>query len=560
MAISTSPSRRGLFDRLARNDRTIALFLMATPLAMLGLFFLYPLASIVLRALTRPEGGLGFGNFVRVASLAHIPKVILNSVMMGLAATLVCLVLGFAIAFMLHRTRIPAKNAVRLALLLPMLAPSLVQALGLIFMFGRNGLVNNYLGLDIQIYGFWGLLLANCMYALPQAVMIIEASLRRSDARLYEAALLMGASRWRQFCDITLPATKFGLISAGFVIFTVSITDFGNAAVIGGNFQVLAMEIYTQVVGQMDFSMGAVVGILLLLPTLLAVYIQRIANQRQFGSTSESAISVRPDRSLARDLPLGLVVYATAAVIALVVATVVFASFVKLWPYRLDLTLANYNISMAGGYSSLWSTLLISLETALIGSLLLFMLSLAQRELRPSMARLVYFLAIVPVGVPGLVLGLSYVLSFNVATSTLSILYGSAFLIAICNFYHYHSQGFLTMVTGIRAVPARLEETVLCLGGNNMHRLRDTILPFMAPTLLSVFFFLFMRAMVTLSAAIFLVTPHISVAAVTVVRLDQGGKSTQAAAFSVCIMLAVLVAMLAMRLTTRLALQRTPIQ
>ena len=138
-------------------------------------------------------------------------------------------------------------------------------------MFGRNGLINNWLGLNIQIYGFWGLLLANCMYGLPQAVMIIEASLRRSDARLYEASLLMGASRWRQFCDVTLPATKFGLISAAFVIFTVSITDFGNAAVIGGNFQVLAMEIYIQVVGQMDFNMGAVVGITLL-PTLLAVY------------------------------------------------------------------------------------------------------------------------------------------------------------------------------------------------------------------------------------------------------------------------------------------------
>ncbi|WP_288950681.1 transposase [uncultured Paracoccus sp.] len=245
-----------------------------------------------------------------------------------------------------------------------------------------------------------------------------------------------------------------------------------------------------------------------------------------------------------------------ARVVALVVATVVFASFVRLWPYRMELTLANYNISMAGGYSSLWSTLLISFETALIGSVLLFMLALAQRELSAGAARLVYFLAIVSVGVPGLVLGLSYVLSFNAPGPVLGALYGSSFLIAICNFYHYHSQGFLTMVTGIRAVPQRLEETVLCLGGNNLHRLRDTILPFMAPTLVSVFFFLFMRAMVTLSAIIFLVSPQLSVAAVTVVRLDQAGRSTQAAAFSVCIMLSVLMAMLAMRLSMRLITRR----
>ncbi|MFN8683166.1 ABC transporter permease subunit [Paracoccus sp. P2] len=556
MMVAPNPrARRGVLDRLARNDRAITLLLLIVPLGMLALFFLYPLFGIIRRALTGAEG-LGFENFVRVASLPHIPRVVLNSVTVGLATTLVCITLGFAIAFMLHRTRIPGKNLVRLALILPLLAPSLVQALGLIFMFGRNGLVNNWLGLDIQIYGFWGLLLANCMYALPQAVLIIETSLRRSDARIYEASLLMGASRWRRFIDITLPATKFGLISAAFVIFTVSITDFGNAAVIGGNFQVLAMEIYTQVVSQMDFNMGAVVGIMLLLPTLLAVYIQRIANQRQFGGSSESAIPVQPDRVLSRDIPLATVVYVTAGVVALIVATVVFASFVRLWPYRMELTLANYNISMAGGYSSLWSTLLISFQTALIGSVLLFMLALAQRELVGGTARLVYFLAIVPVGVPGLVLGLSYVLSFNVPGPVLGALYGSSFLIAICNFYHYHSQGFLTMVTGIRAVPQRLEETVLCLGGNNLHRLRDTILPFMAPTLVSVFFFLFMRAMVTLSAIIFLVSPQLSVAAVTVVRLDQAGRSTQAAAFSVCVMLSVLMAMLAMRLSMRLITRR----
>lgn len=545
--------QRSPLERLTRNDRAIGLILMIAPIAMLALFFLYPLVKIILRSLTETDGSLGLGNFLHVFTLSHIPTVILNSIRIGLSTTIICVTLGFAIAYMLHRTRIPGKNLIRLSLLLPMLAPSLVQALGLIFLFGRNGLANKYLGLDIQIYGFWGLLLANCMYALPQAVMIIEASLRRSDARQYEAAVLMGASRWSRFVDLTLPASKFGLISAGFVIFTVSITDFGNAAVIGGNYQILAMEIYTQVVGQMNFNMGAVVGIMLLMPTLLAIYIQRIANQRQFGGTSESAIPVKPDYAPARDVPLAMAVYAAGAVIALVVGTVIYASFIQLWPYRMNFTLANYNITMAGGYDSLKLTLLISLETALIGTLLLFMLSLAQRGLNPNAARILYFLAIIPVGVPGLVLGLSYVLSYNVSGSVLGLLYGSTFLIAMSNFYHYHSQGFLTMVTGIRAVPPQLEETVLCLGGSNIHRLRDTILPFMTPTLIAVFFFLFMRAVVTLSAVIFLVTPQISVAAVTVVRLDQAGKSTQAAAFSVCIMASVLTAMLAMRLATKFA-------
>lgn len=535
--------------RLAGQDRLFFLFCLVTPLSALALFFLYPLSQIIRRSLTQGDGSLGLGNYAGVFELSHIPRVIGNSLLIGGATTLVCVVLGFSIAFMLRRTQIRGKRLIRVILLLPMLAPSLVQALGLIFLFGRNGLINKYLHLDIQIYGFWGLLIANCMYALPQAVMILETSLRRSDARPYDAALLLGASRWRRFVDITFPSAKFGLISAAFVVFTVSVTDFGNAAVIGGTYQVLAMEIYTQVVGQMNFNMGAVVGIMLLLPTLLAIYIQRVANQRQFGGSSESAVPVARDFVPLRDLPLGFVVHAAGVVILAVVATVVYASFVKLWPYRLDFTLANYDISMAGGYDSLWATFAISLETAAIGTLALFLLALAQRQLGPAAARIVYFLAIVPVGVPGLVLGLSYVLSFNVPGSVLGALYGSAFIIAICNFYHYHSQGFLTMVTGIRSIPKSLEETVTCMGGSNLHALRDAVMPVMTPTLVSVFFFLFMRAMVTLSAVIFLITPSMTVAAVTVMRLDQGGKSTQAAAFSVCIMATVLVATLVMHAT-----------
>lgn len=104
-----------------------------------------------------------------------------------------------------------------MALALPLLAPSLVQGLGLIFIFGRNGLISQWFGISINPYGFYGLLMANVLYALPQVVLIIQAALRQSDARLYEAAEVMGANGWEKFRDITLPNAKFGLVSAGFV-------------------------------------------------------------------------------------------------------------------------------------------------------------------------------------------------------------------------------------------------------------------------------------------------------------------------------------------------------
>lgn len=527
-------------------ERLFQRVVLLVPLAGLALFFLYPLAIVIWRSLLQRDGAVGFGNYREILALDHLWRVVWNSMVMSGLTALICVSLGLVIAYAMSRSRIPLRWLVSLALILPLLAPSLVQALGLIFMFGRNGLLNYLTGMQMQIYGLPGLVIANSMYALPQAVMILAVALRYADRRQYDAALVLGASPWRRFVDITLPSLRFGLLSAGFVCFTVTITDFGNAAVIGGNYRVLASEIYAQVVGQMNFNMGAVVGILLLIPTLLAFYLEKVAAQR--GGTQEGAIPVEPDRWAPRDIPLWAASYMTALFLIAIVAVVIFASFVQLWPYKMSLTLKNYNITTHGGYDPLWTSLYASLITATFGTLMLFALVLAQRKMSRGPARLVYLLAIIPVGVPGLVLGLSYVLSFNVKPVFPGILYGSALLIAFCNFYHYHSQGFLTMVTGVRNVPRQLEETVTTIGGGVWANLRDAIIPIMVPTLISVFFFLFMRGMVTLSAVIFLITPKLSVGAVSVMRLDQAGSSTQAAAFSVLIMLTVLAAMGLMRL------------
>lgn len=550
--MSRSPAR----PRPSAEGRLLFWVSMVVPLAGLAMFFVFPTAIIVRRSLTLPEGGLGFGNYIQTLSQAHIWRVLGNSLLMSGLTTLICVVLGFAIAYALQRTRMPFRWLVSLALVLPLLAPSLVQALGLIFLFGRNGLINQWFGWGIQIYGLPGLVISNAMYALPQAVMILTASLRHSDTRQYDAAMVLGASPWRRFRDITLPGARFGLLSAAFVCFTVTITDFGNAAVVGGNFRVLATEIYAQVVGQMNFNMGAVIGMLLLIPTLLAFYIEKVAARRESGN--ESAIPVRPNRAWKRDLPLGAIAHATALFLIVVVATVVFASFVRLWPYRLEMTFRNYNITQSNGYAPLWTSLYASALTAGIGTLLLFALTLTQRQLGRGLAKAIYLLAIVPVGVPGLVLGLSYVLAFNTQAVFPGILYGSVLLIALCNFYHYHSQGFLTMVAGIRTVPPALEETVTCMGGGPLRGIRDAVLPVMGPVLVAVFFFLFMRAMVTLSAVIFLITPRVSVAAVSVLHLDQAGFTTQAAAFSVCIMAVVLLALGMMKLLLRLLERRVP--
>jgi len=545
---TAASSPGGLAARLAGTpEQWLTRVCVAIPALALILFFGYPLLTIFWQSFVQWDGTLGLDNYAAIPSTPGLVTAGVNSLSISLSTTLVCILLGFPIAYALERSPIRFKSWIRLSLLLPLLAPSLVQGLGLLFLLGRNGLLYQWTGIEQNIYGYWGLLLSDVFYALPQAIMIIQAALRNADARYYDAATVMGASPRQQFFHITLPNCKFGLLSAAFVVFTITITDFGNAAVIAGDYRVLATEIFSQVSGQQNFGMGSVVGIILLLPALLSVYIERVASQKQFGGSSESRIPLRPAPARWRDALLGLVTHATALAIWAIIAVVVFASFVKLWPYNMSLTLANFHVNIASGYQPIWTTLYVSVAAALIGIVLLFLLAYGVRNLQGRVAKAIYLMAVLPVGVPGLVLGLSYIFTFNDPMYPLHWLYGSALLIALCNFYHYHTQGFLTMATGMRMVPQALEEAAACLGGKVRHVMGDAILPVIAPTVLAVFFFLFMRSMVTLSAVIFLVTPQLNVAAVSVMHLNEAGFVSQAAAFSTIIILVVAAAMLMMR-------------
>ncbi|MCA8093710.1 ABC transporter permease subunit [Burkholderia anthina] len=545
---ATVPASGARLSRLWSKGLRVAM--VAVPLTGLALFFLYPLAVIAFRSLLDGDGRVGLANYAALWQAPDIIQSAWHSVVLSVATTMVSIVLGFLIAFTLYRSRLPAANAIRATLLLPMLAPSLMQGLGILFLLGRNGLVHQWTGWDVEIYGFWGLLISDVIYALPQAVLIIGAALAQSDARQYDAANVLGATRRQQFFALTLPNAKFGLLSAAFVVFTVTITDFGNAVVIGGDYHVLATEIYSQVSGQMNFSMGSAVGIVLLLPSLASVYIERIASQRQFGSASESRVPVTPSANRTRDALLGLACLVALFPVVAAVATVVFASFVHLWPYKLDLTLANYRGELSGGYGAIATSLEISAAAAALGVCLLFALSYGARRMPGAVSRLIYTAAVLPAAVPGMVIGLAYILAFNSGPLG-AWLYGSATIIVLCNFYHYHTQGFLAMSTGMRAVPGALEEVVDCLGGGLRHTLKDAVLPFVAPTAVSVFFFLFMRSMVTLSAVVFLVTPSLNLASVAVMQLDENGFVSQAAAYSTCIMVVTSIALGMMRLCAK---------
>jgi iron(III) transport system permease protein len=515
------------------------------------LFLVAPILIVFLKSFEVSSGVYGLDNYVNTMSESHFWRVVVNSLGLASTVTVIAVSLAFVFAYAIQRSKMPGKKVFSIIAMLPVFAPSLVQALGLVFLLGRNGVVNRWFDLEIEIYGFWGVVIADVIYAFPQAFLLLSAALAVADSRPYEAARMLGASKKRIFFDVTLPGVKFGLISSIFLVFTITITDFGNAMVIGGDFSVLATEIYNQVAGQMNFNLGSVVAIILLVPVIIAFLIERFLGSQNKDHVSDNTSPLVAKSNPVFDSFMFIVATMICGAILTVVAIVVYASFVKLWPYNMAFTLDNYSFDSQGGAKPIFTSIYVSLTAAFIGVIMVVSSAYVVNKSKGFVIDAINFFSILPAAIPGMVLGIAYIFFFNDPNNPLTIIYGSIFILAINSVYHFHAQGFLSATTGLKQISNTFDETSACLGANRSTTIRKITVPLLLPVILTIGIFFFMRSMVTLSSVIFLVSPSVNLAAVSVMLLDDAGNSTQAAAFSTLIILVVLIALGIMNLILR---------
>lgn len=533
------------------SDKLVLYGLAVAVAVPLFVFVVLPLSSILMRSFSTPEG-IGLGNYAQYFSDERFVGIVGNTLLVSACATTITIVLAYGFAYAMHRSAMPFKPVLGIIALVPLFAPSLVQALGVLFLLGRNGIINRVFDLGIDIYGFWGIVVSDVFYSFPHAYLILSAALAVADARLYESARTLGASDLRIFFTVTLPSTKYGLMSAIFIVFTIVITDFGNPMVIGGDYDVLATEIYNQVSGQANFEMGAVIGMVLLVPAAIAVAVEKWVTRRQYtviGAHSQP-LSIRPSRRF--DMAMFGYALLICLGIASVIGIVFFASLVKLWPYDMSLSLRHYAFDVQNGMQPLWTSIIVSLMAAVIGIFFVVGGAYVIHKIRSRWVGILYFMSILPAAVPGMVLGLGYILAFNDPANPVYVIYGTLVILAVCNVYHYHAQGFLIATTSVKQVSDTFDEASATLGAGFMRTMRSITLPIIWPSVISVGVFFFVRSMVTLSAVIFLITPSTQLAAVSVLLLDDAGNQNQAAAFSVCIMLVVVTVLVMFRLLLKI--------
>ncbi len=524
--------------RLGRDE-----WLMGGGLLVLALYLavtlLLPLALMLAKSLEDREGAfVGLANFAHYFANPALSGAIGNSLWVSALATLIVIVLAFGYAYALTRSCIPFKSFFRLVAMVPLLAPSLLSAIALIYLFGNQGGLKNWL-FGASIYGPIGIVIGSVFWTFPHALIILMTALSTADARLYEASESLGASAWRTFMIVTLPSARYGLISAVFVTFTLIITDFGVPKVIGGQFNMLATDIYKQVVGQQNFQMGAVVSLILLLPALLAFFVERWAQRRQTSALSSRAVLYQPKPRPARDLALLGLVSVVVVLILGILGMAAFASLAKLWPYNLSLTLSHYDFSTAdgGSWASYVNSTRMAFYTAVFGSIVVFTGAYLVEKtwVAKPLRTATHLLALIPMAVPGMVLGLAYIFFFNAPGNPLNFLYGGMTILVLATIAHFYTVSHLTALTALKQLDPEFESVSASLKTPFYRTAWRVTTPMCLPAILDIAIYFFVNAMTTVSAVVFLYSPNTTLASVAVLNMDDAGDTAAAAAMAMLI-------------------------
>ena len=508
---------------------------------LLVIFVVLPLLSLFRKAFEGQDGEFaGLGNFVTYFTTPNLINSLFNTIYISTVSMLIAVTLAFLYAYAITRTGVRFKGFFKFTSMLPLFAPTMMLGIGLIYLFGNKGLVTQ-LGLDLPLYGSLGIIISEVIYVFPQAFLVLLVSFSFADNRLFEVAEVMGTGPVKRFFTITLPSVKYGLISSLFIAFSLSFTDFGAPKVVGGNYNVLATDIYKRVVGQQDFEMGAVVGLILMLPAIFSFAVDRFTQNKNQSTVSSKTVDfiIKPNR--VRDGAFMVYCVVVNLLIFLLIGTVLYASLVKLWPYDNTLTLLHFfkESPATGGISSYFNSVKVSFLTAIIGSALVFINAYLIEKMRKAqlIRQCAYFLSILPLALPGLAIGISFIFFFNTPGNPLNFLYGSMWILVFANLVHFYSVPFVTVTSSLKKLDKEFEIVSEAMRVPFYKTFFMVTIPMCLPAILEVAVYFFVNAMVTISAVVFLYPADFKLASIAIVNMEDAGDIAPAAALSVLIML-----------------------
>jgi len=554
---------RGLF----RGDRFVS-GAVGLLVASIAIFTAWPVLTMLSQAFM-PRGDIGVMDSLldrvvdrKIWGLACVTSsvgcgVFWNTLILAISTATAATTLGLCFALIVTRTAFPARRAMRLLTILPIITPPFVIGLGLILIFGRSGVVNQIVesvsGVQLGrwIYGFSGVFLAQVFSFTPTAFLVLIGVVEGISPTMEEASETLRANKMRTFRSVTLPLMVPGLANAWLVCFVESLADFGNPIVLGGSYGVLSTEIFFAVVGaQQDFGRAAVLAGIMLVVGLCAFLGQRAV----VGKRSYVSVTGKGDGGLQQTLPkpVKIVAFAIAipwAILTITVYTMAMAgAFVRVWGRDWTFTLSHFERAFAlewspsgqllfsgGAWHSLFTTIQLAAIaapiTAGIGLLAAWVLTRQRFAGRTALE----FALMLTFAVPGTVIGVAYILTFNIPPLEIT---GTAIILVACFVFRNLPVGVRSGVAAMSQLDKSLDEAAITLRASTFRALRTVVLPLLKPAIVTALVYSFVRAMTTVSAVIFLVSAQYEMATVFIINRVINGDYGLAIAY--CAVLIVL--------------------
>ncbi|WP_145040477.1 ABC transporter permease subunit [Paenibacillus sp. Y412MC10] len=504
---STKPEMRVIF--------TVILLLFAV-------FLFLPLLILLVRSFGSDQG-FTLGHYASIGANREFVEAIGNSVKVSGVTAVITTVLGFILAYSIHCTKIyrPVKGLLKTVIMVPMLLPTITYGFAIMYSFGNQGLITRLAGRNLfDIYGWNGLLIGYVIYTLPPVFLLIHNAFKYIDKKFIIVSKLMGDGTMRSFMN-TILRPLAGALGGAFVLsFILSFTDFGIPASVGGTYPVVATQLYQVMLGSIpDFNQGAVIAVMMLIPAVFGIWLLNYLEKWNFHYDKLSDIEL--PRQRVRDIAFGVMSSAIVTGMLSIFAVMFIAPWLSSYPYDMTFTFQHVrdviqSSDLTGVYrNSLWVAFL----TALLGTLMAYLSALLNVRTSLKARSAVDIVSMITNTVPGMVLGISYLLFFNG-----SGLKGTFVIIVLCNIVHFFTTPYLMAKNSLSKMNPSWETTGELLGDSWFKTVYRVILPNSASTVIEMFSYYFINAMVTISGIIFLVSAQTSLVASKIKELQHFAK------------------------------------
>ncbi len=505
-----------------------------------GLFLLLPMIAILVKSLGG-DAGLTFSNYSDLFA-NDLGSAFLNSVLLSTASALIAVALAFLPAYAVNYTNLPkaVKKLISSVMMLPMLLPTITYGFAIIYTFGKQGLLTQLFGTQLlDIYGTKGLLIGYVLYCLPTAFMLISNTMQFVDKRYMTVSFLMGDSKLRRFFGTVLRPLASTLAIAFIQSFTLCFTDYGIPSALAGNMDLLSIRLYNAMLGSLpDFQEGSAVSMIMLLPAVMGILIVTVLERYNVRYNTLSQEKLKNDRF--RDSLFGGLSGLLALCIVSIFVVIFIVPLVEQWPYRMTFSFDHVAAILTDNdlMDIFFNSLLIALLSALFGTLLSYICALVSARQNPckKYGKLPDSIALVANAIPGMVLGVAYLMAFK-GTS----LHNGLAILVICNIVHFFGTPYLLIKSSLEKMNASWETTAKLMGDSWLKTVLRIITPNAVPSLLEAFRYFFTNAMVTVSAVIFLVSTRTMVITAKIKELQHFASFNEIFVLSVLILLTNLV-------------------